>query len=110
MLGVSAMAVQNALVQSSLKGAPPTAAMTGNVPLFAMSVGEILVGSDPADIAEARKRAAHILPAILGFTVGYELSAPYEAAIGLWFLALPASLALTAFAVGFAAEPDWRRR
>jgi uncharacterized membrane protein YoaK (UPF0700 family) len=55
MLGVSAMAVQNALVQISLKGAPSTAAMTSNVTLFAlsvgMSVGEMLVGGDPAEIA-----------------------------------------------------------
>jgi uncharacterized membrane protein YoaK (UPF0700 family) len=110
MLGVSAMAVQNALVQISLKGAPPTAAMTGNFTLFAMSVGEILVGSDAADIAEARKRAAHILPAILGFAVGCGLGAAYETAIGLWSLALPVSLSLIAFFIGFAAAPDARRR
>jgi uncharacterized membrane protein YoaK (UPF0700 family) len=34
MLGVSAMAVQNALVQISLKGAPSTAVMTSNVTRF----------------------------------------------------------------------------
>jgi urea transporter len=34
MLGVSAMAVQNALVQVSLKGAPSTAVMTTNVTRF----------------------------------------------------------------------------
>jgi uncharacterized membrane protein YoaK (UPF0700 family) len=109
MLGVSAMAVQNELVQSSLKGAPSTAAMTGNVTLFATSVGEILVGGDPADIAEARKRVARTVPAIIGFTVGCGLGAAYETVMGLWSLALPVSLALIAFAVGFAADPDWRR-
>src|ERR1700737_1358198 len=83
MLGVSAMAVQSTLVQISLKGAPSTAAMTSNVTFFAMSVGEILVGSDPADIAEARKRGARSLPAILGFAVGCGLGAVYEVAIGL---------------------------
>src|ERR1700738_3008303 len=41
MLGVSAMAVQNALVQFSLKGAPSTAVMTSNVTRFAMDVGEV---------------------------------------------------------------------
>jgi uncharacterized membrane protein YoaK (UPF0700 family) len=110
MLGVSAMAVQSALVQISLKGAPSTAAMTSNVTFFAMSVGEILVGSDPADIAEARKRAARTLPAILGFAVGCGLGAVYEVAIGLRSLSLPAGLALLAFAMGFAAAPDGRRR
>jgi hypothetical protein len=37
MLGVSAMAVQNVLVQKSLKGAPSTAVMTTNVTRFAMA-------------------------------------------------------------------------
>jgi len=104
MLGVSAMAVQNALVQSSLKGAPSTAAMTSNVTAFAMSVGEILVGGDPAEIAEARKRVARTLPAILGFAAGCGLGAAYETAIGLRSLALPADLALLAFFMGFAAR------
>ena len=105
MLGVSAMAVQNALVQISLKGAPSTAAMTGNVTHFAMSVAEILVGHDPAEIAEARKRAVRTLPAILGFAVGCGLGAAAETAMGLRSLALPVELALLAFAIGFAAKP-----
>ena len=36
MLGVSAMAVQNALVQISLRGAPATAVMTSNITRFVM--------------------------------------------------------------------------
>ncbi len=36
MLGVSAMAVQNALVQLSLKGAPATAMMTTNITRFVL--------------------------------------------------------------------------
>jgi uncharacterized membrane protein YoaK (UPF0700 family) len=103
------MAVQNALVQISLKGASSTAAMTSNVTLFAMSVGEMLVGGDPAAIAEARKRAARILPAILGFAVGCGLGAAYESAIGLRSLALPVGLALLAFFIGFAAQNARRR-
>jgi uncharacterized membrane protein YoaK (UPF0700 family) len=106
MLGVCAMAVQNALVQISLKGAPSTAAMTGNATTFAMSVGEMLVGHNPDDIAAARKRAARTLPEILGFAVGCGLGGAYETAIGLGSLALPASLALLAFAIAFAAQRD----
>ena len=97
------------LCKSRLKAAPPTAAMTGNFTLFAMSVGEVLVGENPADIAEARKRAARTLPAILGFAVGCGLGAAYESAIGLRSLALPVGLALLAFFIGFAA-PNARRR
>lgn len=92
LLGVSAMAVQNALVQISLKGAPSTAVMTSNVTRFAMDVGEVLLGGDPADLAKARNRAARTLPVIVGFTVGCGLGAharPHLAR-GPW-LCLPAS-------------------
>jgi uncharacterized membrane protein YoaK (UPF0700 family) len=106
MLGVSAMAVQNALVQISLKGAPSTAVMTSNVTRFAIDVGEVLLGGDPADVAKARNRAARTLPPIVGFTAGCGLGAACEAALGTWSLALPAGLAMLAFAIGFAAERD----
>jgi uncharacterized membrane protein YoaK (UPF0700 family) len=106
MLGVSAMAVQNALVQFSLKGAPPTAAMTNNVTRFAMDLGELLFGDDPAEMAEARKRAAHTLPPIIGFAIGCALGAACSTAFGSRSLTLPAGLALVAFAIGFAVEPD----
>jgi uncharacterized membrane protein YoaK (UPF0700 family) len=108
MLGVSAMAVQNALVQISLKGAPSTAVMTSNVTRFPIDIGEVLLGGDPADVAKARNRAARILPAIAGFTAGCGLGAACEAAVGTSSLALPAGLAVVAFAMGFAAEPDDR--
>ena len=106
LLGVSAMAVQNALVQISLKGAPSTAVMTSNVTRFAIDVGEVLLGGDPADVAKTRSRAARTLPPIVGFTAGCGLGAACEAAAGTWSLALPAGLALLAFAIGFVAEPD----
>jgi uncharacterized membrane protein YoaK (UPF0700 family) len=109
MLGVSAMAVQNALVQISLKGAPPTAVMTSNVTRFAMDVAEVLLAGDPADVAKARNRAARTLPVIVGFGAGCGLGGACEAALGMWSLALPASLALLAFALEFAAEPDGER-
>ena len=102
----SAMAMQNALEQISLKGAPSTAVMTSNVTRFAMDVGEVLLGGDSADVAKARNRAARTLPVIVGFTIGCGLGAACEAALGSWSLALPAGLALLAFAMGFAAEPD----
>jgi uncharacterized membrane protein YoaK (UPF0700 family) len=82
------------------------AVMTSNVIRFAMDVGEVLLGGDPADVAKARNRAARTLPAIAGFTVGCGLGAACEATLGTWSLALPAGLALLAFAVGLAAEPD----
>ena len=44
MLGVSAMAVQNALVRIVLTGAPSTAVLTTNITLVTMDLGEILLG------------------------------------------------------------------
>jgi uncharacterized membrane protein YoaK (UPF0700 family) len=46
MLGVAAMAVQNALVRISLSGAPSTAVMTTNVTVFTMDLREILLAQD----------------------------------------------------------------
>lgn len=100
MLGVSAMAVQNALVQISLKGAPSTAVMTTNITRFMMDVGEVLLRREPADVAKARSRAKHTWPAIVGFAVGCGLGAACEATIGLSSLALPTGLALLALAMG----------
>ena len=106
MLGVSAMAVQNAFVQISLTGAPSTAVMTTNITRFMMDVGEVIFGREPADIAKARGRAMRTWPAIVGFAVGCGLGAACEAAIGLWSLTLPTGLALLALAMGLAADRD----
>src|SRR5258706_286548 len=65
MLGVSAMAVQNALVQISLKGAPSTAVMATNITRFMMDVGEAMLGRKPADLAKARDPALRTSPAIV---------------------------------------------
>jgi uncharacterized membrane protein YoaK (UPF0700 family) len=106
MLGVSAMAVQNALVQVSLKGAPSTAVMTTNVTRFMMDLGEVLLRRNPDGVARARRRANHTWPAIVGFAVGCSLGAAGEAAFQLWSLALPIGLALLALAIGLAARLD----
>ena len=104
MLGVSAMAVQNALVQISLKGAPSTAVMTTNITRFMMDVGDVMFGRRPADVAKARDRGMRTWPTIVGFAVGCGVGAAAEAAIGLRSLALPAGLALLAVAMGMSAN------
>ena len=108
MFGVAAMAVQNALVQISLRNTPTTAVMTTNVTHFMLDLGGVLVGGDPAAVARARSRAMHTLPVIVGFAIGCGLGAACQAAAGLWSLALPTGLALLAFAMGIwcaGAEP-----
>jgi uncharacterized membrane protein YoaK (UPF0700 family) len=104
MLGVSAMAVQNALARILLTGAPSTAVMTTNITVFTLDVGETLVARDTTRIAEARRRAKHTWPAIAGFLLGCALGAPFEVALGLRSLVLPAGLALVAVALGVAAS------
>jgi uncharacterized membrane protein YoaK (UPF0700 family) len=110
MFGVSAMAVQNALVQISLTGAPSTAVMTTNITRFTMDVGAVLLGGDPADVAKAHNRAMRTWPAIVGFAAGCGLGAACEASVGLWSLALPVGLALLALAMGFSVKRDGGRR
>ena len=103
MLGVSALAVQNALVQISLQGVPSTAVLTTNITRFAIDLGDILLGRDSAEVAVARRRAHHTWPVIVGFTVGAALGAWCFANVGLWSLAMPAALALLAFFLGLQA-------
>ncbi len=105
MFGVVAMAVQNALVQISLRNTPTTAVMTTNVTHFMLDLGGALVARDPAEVAKARSRAMHTLPVIVGFATGGGLGAACQAAAGLWSLALPTALALLAFAMGLAEKP-----
>jgi len=102
MLGVSAMALQNALVRVALLGAPSTAVMTTNITVFTMDVGEMLLARDPSRIANARKRAGRTWPAILGFLLGCILGGAGAAVIGLRSLVLPTGLALLALVLGIA--------
>jgi uncharacterized membrane protein YoaK (UPF0700 family) len=103
MLGVSAMAVQNALVRVSLMGAPSTAMMTTNVTLFTMDVVTILLHGDASGVAAARDRVSNTWLAIAGFLLGCTLGAACEAAFGLRSIVLPAALALFATALGVSA-------
>src|SRR5262249_38948114 len=99
MLGVSAMAVQNALVQVSLNGAPATAVITTNVARFTTDFGTALLRGDPAEVAKARSRANHTWPSIVGFIIGCGIGAVCEVRFGLRALVLPVGLALLALAM-----------
>jgi len=100
MFGVSAMAVQNALGQISLKGVPSTAVMTTNITRFMMDIGEVMVGRNLSDVAKARDRARLTWPAIVGFAIGCGLGAACETAVGLMSLTLPVGLSVLAVALG----------
>jgi uncharacterized membrane protein YoaK (UPF0700 family) len=103
MLGVAAMAVQNALVDLALPGAPTTAVMTTNITRFTLDVVEAVLRPDTADATEARRRAARTWPAIAGFGSGAALGAASFAAVDLVALTLPTALALLTIAVAASA-------
>src|SRR5271155_3053813 len=90
MLGVSAMAVQNALARLSLAGAPSTAVMTTNITNFSIDLVEMFFGHDIERAERARDRAKRTWPVIVGFLLGCALGAACETAFGLPSLALPA--------------------
>jgi uncharacterized membrane protein YoaK (UPF0700 family) len=96
MMGVSAMAVQNALVQVSLRGAPSTAVMTTNITRFVVDAGTVLFGHDPREIASARHRAKYSWHSIIGFAAGCALGAICQTAFGMWSLVLPLAAAVLA--------------
>lgn len=99
MLGVSAMAVQNALTQIAFRNVPSTAVMTTNVTHFMLDLSDLLTETDEESIARARQRAGRTGPLILGFAFGCAIGAAYEATAGLWSLALPTGLAVVALVI-----------
>jgi uncharacterized membrane protein YoaK (UPF0700 family) len=107
MLGVSAMAVQNALVRLSLTGTPSTAVMTTNITNFSIDVVEMLLGHDSGRAERARDRAKRTWPVIVGFLLGCAVGAACETAFGLPSLALPAGCALLSLALGAVASSNY---
>jgi uncharacterized membrane protein YoaK (UPF0700 family) len=104
MLGVSAMAVQNALVRISLTGVPSTAVMTTNVTTFAIDVGDLLLGKDPSRASKALDRARRTWPAIAGFVIGGAAGAACERGLGMNSLILPIAFAVIAIGLGWMAS------
>jgi Protein of unknown function (DUF1275) len=91
MLGISAMAVQNALVQISLKDSPSTAMMTTNTTRFVIDLGEVLLGPSRNRV-KAGERAKRKGFVIAGFVIGCGLGAGCQAVTGLWSRDYPLSL------------------
>jgi uncharacterized membrane protein YoaK (UPF0700 family) len=108
LLGVSAMAVQNGLVQLSLKEAPATAVMTTNVVRLATDIGTLLLQLDREQSAKAAQRVNKTWPAVAGFTIGCGLGATCEARFGLLSLMLPTSLSLAALVMAGSTEQEGR--
>jgi uncharacterized membrane protein YoaK (UPF0700 family) len=106
MMGIAAMAVQNALVRLSLAGVPSTSVMTTNVTAFTMDIGDILLAQNASRAARARERALRTGIVIVGFVIGCAFGAACEHSFGLRSLAVPIGLLLTAVALGLRALPQ----
>jgi uncharacterized membrane protein YoaK (UPF0700 family) len=107
MLGVTAMAVQGALLEISLVSTPPTGVMTTNVVQFMLALGLLLTSDDSATTARARKTLFHVLLVIVGFILGCVAGAAFYAACQLRALWVPTGLAFVSLVLSvFAAERD----
>jgi uncharacterized membrane protein YoaK (UPF0700 family) len=101
MLGVAAMASQNALVKLALPGAPSTAVMTTNTTQLTIDVATLAGASgEPDALARARRRAVVTFPCVIAFVAGCAAGAALEVHFGLWALALPVALAVLAVPLG----------
>jgi uncharacterized membrane protein YoaK (UPF0700 family) len=97
MLGVAAMAAQNALVKLELPGLPSTAVMTTNTVQLTIDFAMLIRGKgDSEDLARARSRTRLTIPAVGGFVAGCAAGGSLEIHFGLWALVLPVALAATA--------------
>jgi uncharacterized membrane protein YoaK (UPF0700 family) len=101
MLGVSAMATQNALVRLVLPGSPTTAVVTTNTTRLTIDLATLVrKRAGPEELAKARKGASATLPAVLGFIIGCASGSLLYTRIGFSALALPLILAILAIPLG----------
>jgi uncharacterized membrane protein YoaK (UPF0700 family) len=93
MIGVAAMATQNALVRLALHGSPSTAVMTTNAAQLTVDLATLLRGpGQQTHLSQVRSRADVTLASVLGFVVGLVLGAILEIHFGLWSLTFPVIL------------------
>jgi uncharacterized membrane protein YoaK (UPF0700 family) len=101
MIGVAAMATQNALVRLDLPGFPSTAVMTTNITQLTIDFALLVRGKgDPTDLARTRRGARLTFPSVIGFVAGCAAGGFLELHFGLRALVLPVVLAAIAVPLG----------
>ena len=101
MLGVAAMATQDALVRLTLPGSASTAVLTTNTTQLTIALATLVRGRGEYDeLARARNGVHTILPCITGFVSGCAAGAFLEVNFHLWALGLPVILAALAIPLG----------
>ena len=103
LLGVAAMAVQNAGSRLIMSNHGPTTMMTGNTAQAVIDFVDIL-RAHPEDNPQARKRFRLLVPAIVAFLAGALLGALAYITFSFWCLLIPI-VALLAVAVTVATRP-----
>ena len=97
MLGVAAMATQNALVKLDLTGFPTTAVLTTDTVLLTIDLVTLARGNgSPEETARARRRIRMTGPAIAGFVAGCAGGGLLEIHFRLWALVFPVVMAVIA--------------
>jgi uncharacterized membrane protein YoaK (UPF0700 family) len=87
MLGVVAMAIQNAASRTVFAALAPTTVMTGNVAQIVIDLVDL--ASDGAGGVQVRDRLRKMLPAVAGFAIGALAGALGYLFIGFWCLVIP---------------------
>jgi uncharacterized membrane protein YoaK (UPF0700 family) len=101
MLGVAAMATQNAVVRFALPGAPSTAVMTTNIVQVTVDLARLLRGKvEDNERRTVRHRSNATLFAVIGFLIGLAVGAVLEMRFGFWSLIFPAILAAASIPLG----------
>jgi len=95
LLGVAAMAVQNAASRTVFAAHAPTTVMTGNVTQAVIDAVELAFGADAAAKARLRK----MLPPVAGFTLGAIAGGLGFVRLGFWCLIAPLAAILCVAAV-----------
>jgi uncharacterized membrane protein YoaK (UPF0700 family) len=97
MLGVVAMATQNALVKLDLPGFPTTAVLTTDTVLLAIDLVTLACGNvSREETAQARRRIRMTIPAIAGFVAGCAVGGLLEVHLRLWALVFPVVMSVIA--------------
>jgi uncharacterized membrane protein YoaK (UPF0700 family) len=107
MIGVAAMATQNALVRLELPGFPSTAVMTTNITQLTIDLALLVQGKgDRSNITRARHGTRRTFPSVIGFVAGCAAGGFLELHFGMSALLLPVVLAVIAIPLSELARED----
>jgi uncharacterized membrane protein YoaK (UPF0700 family) len=99
MCGVTAMAIQTALIEMTGAPFPASGVMTTTAARLVLAVGEFATVRDRQALANARRQLIHTYPVLIGFCAGCALGAKAQHSFGARAFWLPVGLTLAAIAI-----------